>query len=149
LGQGMLLRWPEIFGNDLAFVHGAGQERYTIFPLLIAKALGVAPPGRVFAVGALVAILAFAAACWVCVRAIVPEGQRYWAWLGVIVLPSGYGMTNTFAYGEQFLTPRPIAEAICLLAIGLMAHRRAWLSFGCLAIAYLFHPLQAIAATLV
>lgn len=149
LGQALLLRWPEIFGSDLAFVHGTGQERYTAFPFLISRALDLAPPGTVFAVGALAAVLAFAAACWFCLRAVVPERDRYWAWLGVLVLPAGYGMTNTFSYGEQFLTARPFAEAACLAAIAFIARRRMWLSFGCLALAFLLHPLQAIAATLV
>src|SRR5690606_21120200 len=38
LGQGLVRRWPEIFGHDLTFVHGGGQERYTVFPWLIEHA---------------------------------------------------------------------------------------------------------------
>jgi hypothetical protein len=149
LGQGLVRRWPEIFDNDLAFVHGGGQERYTILPWLIDRALGWTTPDLVFACGAALSIMLFAAAGWYCLRALLPAGQRYVAWLGVLVLSSAYGVTNTFAYGEQFFTPRPVSEALCLLAVGLLVRRHLLAAFACIALATLFHPLQAIAATLV
>lgn len=149
LGQGLLRHWPGIFGNDLTFVHGGGQERYTIFPWLIEHAIDWARPGAVFAIGALLSILLFAAASWYCLRTLLPAGQRYWAWLGTVVLSSGYGVINIFAYSEHFLTPRPIAEALCLLAIGLLARERLFAGLACAAVAVLFHPLQAIAAGLI
>ena len=43
--------------------------------------------------------------------ALLPEGERYWAWLGVLVLPSFYGRAIIFSYAEPFLTPRPAIGA--------------------------------------
>ena len=149
LGQAFVRQWPNIYGNDLFFLHGGSQDHYTLFPWLIDKALRWIDPVSLFLVGALTWILFFAAAGWACIQAILPERMRYWAWLGVLCLPSSYGYTAMFGYGEQFFTPRPIAESLSLLALALAAHRRPWVALACLGIATLFHPLQAMAASVV
>jgi len=148
LGQAMLQRWPEIFGDDLFFSHGS-QGDYTLFPRLVAWTFGWASTPMVFLWGGLAGLLLFAAAGWYCLRALLPEQQRYWAWLGVLCLPTMYGMAGMFGYHEPFFTPRPVAEALCLLCIGLLARNRLIPAIACLALAALFHPLQAIAATLI
>lgn len=149
LGQALVRRWPEIYGNDLVFVHGGGQSQYTLFPRLVANALQWTDPATLFMWGALAAHLLFSAAGWFCLKALLPPGQRYWAWLGVLSLPTMYGFVQMFGYGEQFFTPRPLAEGMCLLGIGLLARQKCVLAAMCVAIAALFHPLQAIAITLV
>ena len=148
LGQALMHQSPEIFGSDLFFLHGS-QERYSLFPWVVGKALGWLEPPTLFLWGALASSLLFAAASWYCVRSLLPVGQRYWAWLGVLCLPSFYGMIELFSYGEQFFTPRPIAELLSLLCIAQLARHRLLAAAGCLALAALFHPLQAIAAALV
>lgn len=148
LGQGLLHRWPEIFGNDLFFLHG-GQDRYSLLPWLLGVTFNWFTPPTVFLWGTLACLLAFAAASWYSLRILLPAGQRYWAWLGILCLPSMYGVASIFSYGEPFLTSRPVAEAFCLLAIGLFAGRRWLLAIAGLAAAGLFHPLQAIGAALV
>src|SRR5690606_15510553 len=147
LGQGLLVRWPEIFDNDLFFLHGS-QGQYTLFPWLLAQTLDAVDPALLFFWGGFAGLLLFAAAAWHCLSALLPRGARYWAWLGVLCLPSMYGVTTIFSYAEPFLTPRPFAEALCLLCIGLLARGRMALAFACLAAAALLHPLQAIAAAL-
>lgn len=149
LGQGLAQRWPEIYGNDLVFMHGSGQDRYTLFPGLLGQALEWFAPATLFMWSALAFLVLFAAAGWYCLKPLLPAGPRYWAWLGVLCLPTMYGMVRMFSYSEQFFTPRPIAEALCLLGIGLLARRHLVASLGCVALAGLFHPLQAIAACLV
>lgn len=149
LGQAFVRQWPEIYGNDLFFLHGNSQDHYTLFPWLLEKALRWIDPVPLFLAGALVGILLFAAAGWACIKALFPEQERYWSWLGVLCLPSSYGYTAMFGYSEQFFTPRPIAESLGLLAIAIAANRRYWLALVCVGIAALFHPLQAIAASLV
>lgn len=148
LGQGLLLRWPEIFGNDLFFLYG-GQGQYTLFPWLLAQTFDTVDPARLFFWGGFAGLLLFAAAAWHCLAALLPRTQRYWAWLGVLCLPSMYGVTTIFSYAEPFLTPRPAAEALSLLCIGFLARGRMAIAFVCLALAGLLHPLQAIAAALV
>jgi len=148
LGQGLMQRWPDIYGQDLFFLHG-NQASYTIMPWLLGKAFGLASPPAVFMWGTLASMLGFAAASWFCLCAMLPERQRYWAWLGALCLPSIYGMVRIFSYNEPFLTSRPIAETFCLVALGLMLRQR-WLSgVAALACAAFFHPLQAIGAALV
>lgn len=148
LGQGLMQRWPEIFGNDLFFVHGS-QDRYSVFPWLLGQGLGWGDPPALFLWVTLVSSLLFAAASWLCLRSLLPAGQRYWAWLGVLCLPSFYGMVSLFSYGEQFLTPRPIAESLCLLCIVQLVRGRWRTAAACLLLAGSFHPLQAIAAFLI
>ena len=148
MGQALEQRWPAIFGNDLFFAHGS-QGSYTLFPWLLGLSFDWIDPPSAFLWGSLAAILLFAAAGWYCLSGLLPKGQRYWAWLGVLCLPSMYGRTIIFSYHEPFLTPRPIAESLCLLAIGLLARGRYALAIASLACAGVFHPLQAIAAALV
>lgn len=148
LGQALLQQWPDILGADLFFAHGS-QGSYTVFPRLLALGFALLDPPLLFLVGSLVAILFFAWAGWYALAGILPPGQRYWAWLGVLCLPSMYGRTLIFSYHEAFLTPRPLAEALCLVAVGLLARSRWLPGLACLTFACLFHPLQAIAAALV
>lgn len=149
LGQGLLQRWPEIFGVDPFFAFGS-QEKYSLFPKLLGVLFGLADPPTVFLYGTLAGLLLFAAASWYLLLALLPPGQRYMAWLGSIVLPSLYGgMSGMFGYSEQFLTPRLITEGLVLLSIGSLV-RSHWVSaIAALLVAALFHPLQAVAGLLV
>ena len=149
LGQALVRRWPDIYGNDLFFIHGGSQDHYTLFPRVLSLGLHWLEPVALFMAGALAGILLFAAAGWVCIKVILPERQRYWAWLGVLCLPTSYGLNRMFGYSEQFFTSRPMAESLGLLAVGLVARGRHLAAMACLGIAALFHPLQAIAAALV
>lgn len=144
LGEALARRSPEIFSHDLFFAH-EGQGRYTVLPWLLAQAMAWLEPAKLFFWGSLLGLLAFAAASWFSLRFLLPESQRYWAWLGVLVLPSMYGRSVIFSYAEPFLTPRPFAEALSLLAIGLGIRRRWIAALTCAAMAGIFHPLQAIA----
>ena len=149
LGQALARRWPENFANDLFFLHGS-QASYTLFPWLTGLLIHWVPPVALVFWGGLAGLLLFAAASWWSLREVLPHGERYYAWLGVLVLPSIYGRTIIFSYAEPFLTPRPFAEALSLLAIGILARRRHMVTAAaCLLAAALLHPLQAIAALLV
>jgi hypothetical protein len=148
LGQALAQQWPQNFGNDLFFLHGS-QGRYTLFPWLTGWLVGWLDPIAVFFWGGLAGLVLFAAASWYCLRVLLPEGQRYWAWLGVLVLPSFYGRAIIFSYAEPFLTPRAFSEGLCLVAIGLLSCGRHAVAWACLLVAGLLHPLQAMAGLLV
>lgn len=148
VGEGLMRRWPGIYGQDLFFMHG-GQDRYSAFPWLLAQTFRWMTPPAAAMWGALLGQLLFASASWYCLRALLPERQRYWAWLAILCLPAMYGVIHIFSYDEPFLTPRPFAEAACLLAIGSLARGRSAWAIACLALASLLHPLQTIAALLV
>ena len=148
LGQALLERWPDIFRSDLFFAHGS-QGSYTALPWLVSRAFDFATPGTVFLVGTVIGLLCFAASTWFFLYTVLPSKQRYWALLGVLCLPAAYGVVRIFSYGEPFLTSRPLAEAFCLLGLGLLARKRTILGILCAGIALLLHPLQAIAASLI
>lgn len=148
LGEALRVLHPEIYGHDLYFAYGS-QGTYTLFPRLLAWLMGWLDPAALFFWGGLAGLLAFAWASWFCVSALLPAGQRYWAWLGVLCLPTWYGRTVIFTYAEPFLTPRPFAEALGLVALGLGFRRHVWGALACLGFAAVLHPLQALAAALV
>lgn len=144
MGQGLMQRWPDIFGRDLFFAHGS-QASYTILPWLLGKAFGLASPALVMRAGAFASMLLFAASSWIALRTLLPERQRYWAWLSTLCLPPIYGVVHIFSYNEPFLTSRPLAESCCLLAIACLVSKRWVWAGACVTMAALLHPLQAIA----
>src|SRR5690606_4425544 len=91
-------------------------------------------------------LLAFWAASWYALRALLPARQRYWAWLATLCLPAMYGVVSIFSFNEKFLTARPPAEGCSLLAVGLLARGRTWQALLALAAAAALHPLQALGA---
>lgn len=148
LGQALLERWPDIFRSDLFFAHGS-QGSYTALPWLVSRAFDFATPGTVFLAGTVIGLLCFAVSTWFFLHTVLPPKQRYWAFLGALCLPAAYGVVRIFSYGEPFLTSRPLAEAFCLLGLGLLASKRTVLGILCAGVALLLHPLQAIAASLI
>lgn len=145
LGQGLMQQQPGILAQDLFFLYGS-QASYTLFPWLLGQAFNWASPPIIFLVGTLIGLLSFAAAGWYFLRALLPETQRYLAWLGTICLPPMYGMGTIFSFSEPFLTPRIFSEGLCLLAMGLLTRRRWWSAATTLLLALLLHPLQTLAA---
>ena len=148
LGQALARRWPQIFGQDLFFVHGS-QDRYSIAPWLLSEAVGSINPPVLFLWGSAVGLLGFFFAGWYCLRVLLPPDLRYRAWLATICLPPVYGMTQLFSYGEKFLTPRPFSEALCLVSIAFFTRKRTRLAFFFLGLACILHPLQMLAASLI
>lgn len=148
MGEGLAHRAPEIFDRDLFFLHG-GQQEYSVMPWLLGELLRIGTPPQVFMWGALTTTLLFAFASWFVLRDLLPERQRIWGWFGIACLPPIYGVTSIFSYNEAFLTSRPIAEALSLLAIGSLVRSRWWLASLCIVAASLLHPLQAITAMLI
>ncbi|WP_115559110.1 hypothetical protein [Xanthomonas dyei] len=148
LAQALRLISPDIFNRDLFFVAGS-QASFTLFPQLLALLLADMEPGKVFMVLTFVSRLFFYAASAWCVHVLFPARWRWAALLALIVMPTGYGAFSMFSYAEPFLTARPIAEALCLLALAaLVRGRLVWAMVAFIA-AGLLHPLQAIAVALV
>jgi len=143
LGQGLLHRYPEIFSQDIFFLHG-GQNRYTIFPWLLGQMLRWMDPLPIFMLGTLIGLLFFTIAGWYCLKSLLPVGQRYVAWIGVLSLPTMYGYTQVFSYSEAFFTMRTYAEALCLFTIVFLVRNNWIATITCMAIAFALHPLQIL-----
>ena len=148
LGLALNQRWPEIYSNDLFFAYGS-QGNYTLFPWLLGHLLAFVRPVQLFQGGGVIGLLLFAGTSWYAISKLVRGHSRYLAWLGVICLPSNYGQAVLFSYAEPFLTPRPFSEAACLLAVGLLTQNKLKPAIACLVVAFVFHPLQAIAASMI
>lgn len=139
---------PDVFGRDLFFAYGS-QDSFTLLPWLLAQLTPLAPLPLIFQIGALAGLLAFTAAGWFFLRPLLPARPRVWAWLAILCLSSAYSVLRVFSYGEPFLTARPLAEALSLLALGFLIRQHlAFAAFALLA-AGLLHPLQAIGALLI
>lgn len=148
LAQALRIISPDIYDGDLFFAAGS-QADFTLFPQLLAYLLRHVEPGSAFlALTFALRVIFYAASAYV-VRALFPQGRRWPAIFALIVMPSLYGAFSMFSYAEPFLTARPLAEALSLLAIGLLLRHRLLWSFVCLVIAGLMHPLQGAAAGLV
>jgi len=143
LGQGLLYRYPEIFSQDVFFLHG-GQDRYTIFPWLLGQIFYWMEPLPVFKLGTLGGLLLFTAASWYFLKNLLPAGQRYIAWMGVLCLPPMYGYTQVFSYGESFFTMRTYSEALCLFGMAFITQFRWKSALVFLTVAGLLHPLQIL-----
>lgn len=139
---------PDIFGQDLFFAFGS-QGSYTLLPWLLAQLTPYVSLPTLFMFGALTGLFAFAWAAWHFLRRVLPSPQPVWAWLAVITLHGMYGVIVVFTYGEPFLTGRPLAEALSLLALALLMARRGWLAILAFITAGALHPLQALGAALI
>ena len=147
-GQVLHQLQPDVFGRDLFFAYGS-QDSFTLLPWLLAQLAPLAPLPLIFQTGALAGLLAFTAAGWFFLRPLLPARAHAWAWLAILCLPSAYSVLRVFSYGEPFLTARPLAEALSLLALGWLVRRRLLLAALCLLTAGVLHPLQALGAALI
>ncbi len=148
LAQALRVISPGIFDRDLFFIAGS-QADFTVFPRFLAALLGHFSAGDVFLAVTFALRLGFYAASWYLIRVLFPQQLRWAALLSLIVMPTGYGSYSIFAYAEPFLTARPIAEALSLVALGLLVRRHTVWAMVCLGAAGGLHPLQALAAMMV
>lgn len=135
---------PERYGQDLFFLHGS-QSEFTLFPSLYAKFINF------FGLQAAMALLLVSGyALWaggtVFLAGRLLQGFPFWLGLVLIFSIPGYYATDTlFRYGEPFLTPRILSEALTMLALGLLMHGRRLIPFALLLAALALHPLMALA----
>ncbi|MGP0061400.1 MAG: hypothetical protein ACLPID_19175 [Beijerinckiaceae bacterium] len=135
---------PQGLGQDLLFAHD-GQSRFSIYPI-VAKWL-------VIAIGtdrAALTLVVSSMFLWVAALAVLARRFLTWRHIWVVivfvaVLPVNYGAPQRFGFSEIIAVPRPMAEALVLLALAAFAYGRTYLTFAILAAATLIHPLMALA----
>ncbi|MBP3973605.1 hypothetical protein [Pseudoxanthomonas spadix] len=147
LVQALYLLHPDIYAHDIFFVAGS-QGDYTLFPRLIALLIAHFSPGEVFLWLTLLGRVLFYAASWILLRALLPNRWRMPALLALLAMPTRYGAYGIFSYAEPFLTSRPYAEALTLVAIGCTVRGRLLLAALALLVAGMLHPLQALAGAI-
>ncbi len=140
--QALAAHDPARYGADLFLAFGS-QDRFTLFSPLYRPFVAVLGVGS-----GNMTLLLLVAALWVASAAALAGG-----WLGdrrlavagaaaAIALPGGI----VFVYGEGFLTPRLLAEALVLLALAALVRGRPFAAAAGVAAAGLFHPLTALPA---
>ena len=135
---------PERFGDDLYVVFGS-QDSFTIFSALYAPLidwLGLALAHHLTL--AVVQVGWLAALLWLTHALFRPRQLAVLAAAGVIALAPHYGAFGSFSYGEPFLTPRLLAEALTMVGIGAVLRQRVWIAAVSLGLALIVHPLMAV-----
>lgn len=132
--------YPEIYLKDIFFAYGS-QDSYTLFSPLYARLIawvGLEEASRT--------IVAISCTVWLYgawrVSAILSERQR-WVFLALLVALPGYYASNILSYGLASATPRTIAEALTLVALGTMLSGGWIRSLVWLLAAASLHPLMA------
>lgn len=82
-------------------------------------------------------------------RRVAPAGWALPSFAALLLLPKAYGIYGALTLGEVFATPRPAAEAFCMLALGMALAKRPVLAAGSLLLAMALHPLLAMPVCLV
>jgi hypothetical protein len=136
--------YPGKLDSDLYFKYGS-QDEFTLFTYLyvpVIKAIGLVPANLSLTVIGQMAWLAGLLYFLLGLRLRLTEALMSVAF--AIALPSTYGFGHIFAYGEPFLTPRLLAEAMVLTAMGLLVRGRTIPALLVAALAASIHPLMAL-----
>ena len=139
--------YPQSLNGDPFFRFGS-QGQFTLFPAIYGAAIGhLGLESAAWLLSRTFAVLLCAAALLLARRLM----ERSLAWLALavfIVVPGKYGAGGLFSTAEDFLTARPIAEALGLLGLWYAVGNRWRLSAGALGGAAVMHPLIAMPAML-
>jgi hypothetical protein len=135
---------PEGLGRDLLFAHD-GQSQFSLYPRLVRTLVTFWGTDRAALTLVLSSIALWIGALAVLARRFV-TWQRVWIIVAIVaVLPVNYGAPLRFGFSEMLAVPRPMAEALVLLALAAFLTSRNLLTFAILALATLVHPLMALA----
>lgn len=149
LAQALYRLDPGIFATDLFFKYGS-QESFSLFGRLYAFAIGRlgAEVGSIALL--LVSQVLFFGASVAWTRRVLPH-NLWIAGLLAIALSSGIYGGEHFAlrYAEPFVTARPFAEGLSILALALSIGGRRWPALALLGVAAALHPLMTLPAVVV
>lgn len=134
---------------DLYFRYGS-QDQYTIFsPVVapVARLLGV--PAAFFLFYLIAKVMFVLGLQRLVVGLVADRALAVVALVYLVVTPIPFGGVSVFNVNESFLTPRLLAGALVLLALGCLLDRRPLISLALLVVALLFHPVMAFPGVLV
>jgi hypothetical protein len=135
---------PQGLGQDLLFAHD-GQSRFSIYPIIAKWLVIVFGTDR-----AALALVVSSMFLWVAALIVFALQFLTWrrVWIVIVfvaILPVYYGAPLRFGFSEAIAVPRPMAEALVLLALAAFVCGRTLLTFVVLVAATLIHPLMALA----
>lgn len=139
---------PDLYGMDI-FLRLGSQDDYTFFSSL--HALVISWLGVEVAAAALTAleIGVFLAAFAILARSCMSREHTAAALLLVLIIPGYYGSARVFHFMEGFVSPRQLAEALCLLGIAAWMLGRKFTALALSTGAMLIHPIIALPGLLV
>lgn len=134
---------PGALRHDVFFAYGS-QDSFTAFSAAYAPVIdAIGLFDATFAFWAM-GLLFWVGALAVLARSLMPSGRdALIAAASVLCLYAGYGNMQ-LGYGEAWVTPRPWAEGLCMMAIAAALRRRAGLAAVASLLAALLHPLIAL-----
>jgi hypothetical protein len=142
----MALNWakPAVLSSDL-FLRFGSQDPFTIFSPLygsLIRQFGIAGANIGFLISAHVLWLVGA---WLLTHRLVRGLPGHFAFLVVAAIQATYGGWSLLYSGEDFLTPRPFAEAWVMIGLAMLLSRAYVRATAALILAALFHPAMALA----
>jgi hypothetical protein len=135
---------PQLYPHDFEFF--TLQLQATVFDKLIAGSIRLThlPVGVGVLLWHFVSIFLLLWGCWQISRRCFNEPYEQWAAVGTVAVLLTMPVAGTALYlGDQYLHPRLLASAVILGAIVAILDRKYFLAAGCLAIAFVIHPLMA------
>lgn len=142
--QGLAHLRPQLYGNDIFLRYGS-QDRFTLFGPICALTLRAFGVDHAAALLTAASQIAFFLAAWTLGRAVM---SRSMALLGVgllVALELPYGAQGVFHVVEDFLSARPLSEALVLWGTCAVLARRDVLALLLMFSACLIHPLMGCA----
>lgn len=139
---------PAALGHDL-FFHRLSQGDFSWFGSAYAALIARwdLDPAAWFITG--LSRVAWCAALWFWCRSATAGRPVALMFAALLCLPSGYGALGALTVAEPFATPRPLAEALVLLALGLALRQRPGVAGLALMLAFATHPLMALGGSAV
>ncbi len=136
-------------GDDVAFqtrdllISHDSQMQYSVYSRLLRRLVAFVPVGTAGIVVTAASLVAWVGGISYLARTL---SSRWW-WVIVVMVPAvgaPYGPYGILWFAESFPTPRPIAEAIVLVAIALALRGRSWVAVVVALTALIVHPLVTV-----
>ncbi len=132
------------FASDLYFQYGS-QDRWSVFSDVYVQLLPALGPARLHFLASILLGAIWILAFFGLVRSSGISLHRSTIVAILTVAVGGaYGAFPVFSFGEPFVSPRILAEALCMAALACQFHARNVLAGALIGIAALVHPLMTI-----
>jgi hypothetical protein len=136
--------YPGRFDSDLYFKYGS-QDQFTIFTYIYAPAIEWLGLSRANIVLTILGQAMWLAGLAYFIRGFEQRPTHLLMMVAVVLaLPATYGFGLIFSYGEPFLTPRLPAEAMTMLAMGLLVRNRPLLAVAMVCLSAALHPIMTL-----
>jgi hypothetical protein len=138
-----LARLHPTLATDL-FLHNESQDRFTVFSPLYAALIGAWGLWNAALVLNVIATLSLVAGVWCLAGRLIDRDAAFFTAALLILTKGPYGAGGVFQIVEDFLTARPFAEALVVIALTVhfAGHRRV--ALGIAAAALCIHPIMAL-----